>query len=156
MQLFELFNLLFFWSIRCANNKDCLASYWFPIGASKFSYNEALHFRSSVLESHDDAAQGIDFVLVILWLLRTVLFTFPTTWWCYTFSCGYYDPHPNLTFDIYLKNQVFGFLLLLLFCALTFCYHCWAGFKQKHPNRSLPHFQGAGPQHFYFLSTLSV
>ena len=36
-----------------------LASHGFSLGASKFPYNEALHFRSSVLESHDDIAKGI-------------------------------------------------------------------------------------------------
>lgn len=36
-----------------------LASLRIPFGGSKFPYNEALHFRSSVLESHDDIAQGI-------------------------------------------------------------------------------------------------
>ena len=38
-----------------------LASHGFSLGASKFPYNEALHFRSSVLESHDDVAKGIGF-----------------------------------------------------------------------------------------------
>lgn len=28
------------------------------LGVSKFPYNEALHFRSPVLESHDDIAEG--------------------------------------------------------------------------------------------------
>lgn len=42
-----------------------LASLRIPFGDSKFSYNEALHSRSSVLESHDDIAQGIEFLVVI-------------------------------------------------------------------------------------------
>lgn len=44
------------------------ASLRIPFGASKFPYNEALYFRSSVFESHDDIAEGI-FVSSILFSL---------------------------------------------------------------------------------------
>lgn len=37
----------------------CLASFGIPFGGSKFSYYEALHFGSSVLENHDDTFEGI-------------------------------------------------------------------------------------------------
>ena len=43
-----------------------LASLGFSLGASKFPYNEALHFRSSVLGNHDDIAKGIGFLFFFL------------------------------------------------------------------------------------------
>lgn len=36
-----------------------LASLGVSFGASKFPYNEEIHFRSSIFESHDDTAEGI-------------------------------------------------------------------------------------------------
>ncbi|KAK7835166.1 calcium-binding protein 39 [Quercus suber] len=58
---FKFFNL-YENLLTSANKKAILkASLGFSFGASKFPYNEALHFRSSVLESHDDIAKDTFF-----------------------------------------------------------------------------------------------
>lgn len=40
-----------------------LAAFGFSTGGSKLPYNEALHFGSSILKSHDDIAEGIKLLI---------------------------------------------------------------------------------------------
>lgn len=51
-----------------------LASLGVSFGASKFPYNEEIHFRSSIFESHDDTAEGILILSLLCFVVLLVIF----------------------------------------------------------------------------------
>lgn len=70
-----------------------LASLGISFGVSKFPYYEALHFGSSVLESHDDIAEGIGLFFLFSFILYdsfgVILFTWAMLLYCYMDAYGF-------------------------------------------------------------------